>query len=278
MVNAFNGSDVAVFALMDYWTFDGWFALKNRLSETGAPKCTKRIFPGIELRLVSPTKYRLNAHVIFADDISDQDLKDFKSRLDVALVNQPLSDECLIRLARMVGGDILKEHSFNADEVRENDSIALLAGSHLALIKSESYKDAIKAVPSNKAIGFMPWDTHDGLAEADWKKHYAYVIDLMSSSTIFETRRPELWAAFNGTRTPENESWFDAFRLALGDKPKLAVSGSDAHAYADYGCFPSGKTTWIKADPTFLGLLQAVKESAKRAYLGERPTKLQEVY
>tara|TARA_Y100000031_G_scaffold105164_1_gene115695 strand:+ start:287 stop:610 length:324 start_codon:yes stop_codon:yes gene_type:complete len=38
MIAALNAAQPAVFALMDYWTFDGWFALKNRLSQEGAPK------------------------------------------------------------------------------------------------------------------------------------------------------------------------------------------------------------------------------------------------
>lgn len=29
MINALNKAEPDVFALMDYWTFDGWFALKN---------------------------------------------------------------------------------------------------------------------------------------------------------------------------------------------------------------------------------------------------------
>ncbi len=32
MIAAMNAADPAVFALMDYWTFDGWFALKRRSS------------------------------------------------------------------------------------------------------------------------------------------------------------------------------------------------------------------------------------------------------
>jgi len=31
MINALNEAEPTVFALMDYWTFDGWFALKRRL-------------------------------------------------------------------------------------------------------------------------------------------------------------------------------------------------------------------------------------------------------
>jgi hypothetical protein len=81
IIHALNKAEPAVFALMDYWTFDGWFAFKKRLSEVGAPKLEKLVLPGIELRLVSPTTYRLNAHVIFSNEIKDQDLIDFKGRL-----------------------------------------------------------------------------------------------------------------------------------------------------------------------------------------------------
>ena len=35
MMEALNTAEPAVFALMDYWTFDGWFALKKRLERSG---------------------------------------------------------------------------------------------------------------------------------------------------------------------------------------------------------------------------------------------------
>ena len=54
MIGALNAAEPAVFALMDYWTFNGWFALKKRLAEVGAPELKKMVFPGIELRLVAP--------------------------------------------------------------------------------------------------------------------------------------------------------------------------------------------------------------------------------
>ncbi len=53
MIAALNAAEPAVFALMDYWTFDGWLALKRRLGETGAPTLTKTVFPGIELSVIS---------------------------------------------------------------------------------------------------------------------------------------------------------------------------------------------------------------------------------
>jgi len=38
MIKALNESAPIAFVLMDYWTFDGWFILKKRLGEVGAPK------------------------------------------------------------------------------------------------------------------------------------------------------------------------------------------------------------------------------------------------
>ena len=60
MIHALNSAEPEVFAIMDYWTFDGWFALKRRLAQPGAPKLLKKVFPGIELRLMAPMAGRLN--------------------------------------------------------------------------------------------------------------------------------------------------------------------------------------------------------------------------
>jgi hypothetical protein len=52
MIVSLNAAQPAVFALMDYWNFDGWLALKDRLAQGDAPKLEKTIFPAIELRLL----------------------------------------------------------------------------------------------------------------------------------------------------------------------------------------------------------------------------------
>lgn len=286
MIAALNAAEPAVFALMDYWTFDGWFALKRRLAQEGSPKLLKRVFPGIELRLVAPMTGRLNAHVLFSDEIADQMLHDFKSALTVELVNRPLSDDSLVALARMVADDKLKHHGLKKAEVDANVDEALRAGSVIAEINCDSYKTAIERVPNGYAVGFMPFNTSDGLAEVKWQEHYAYCLGLFKSSPIFETRNLDTWGAFVGERTAGNDKWIDNFRRALGGTPRLAVSGSDAHRFTGvkgdndkrgYGDFPSGKATWIKADPTFRGLLQAIMEPAKRSFIGEQPQKLSEV-
>lgn len=286
MIEALNAAEPVAFALMDYWTFDGWFALQHRLSQPDAPKLEKTLFPGIELRLVSPMSARLNAHVIFSDKIENQVLRDFMSGLEVEVVKRPLSTEALIALARGVGEDKLKHHGHKKDKVDADDSEALLVGSKIAEINCESYKQSISKVPEDMAVGFMPFDTNDGLADINWQEHYAYCMGLFASSPIFETRNLDKWAAFVGKKTDGNSEWFNNFQNALENTPRLAVSGSDAHRFKGakgsndkrgYGDYPSEKITWIKADPTFRGLLQAIKEPEKRSFIGDAPHKLSEI-
>lgn len=282
MIKALNSAKPAVFALMDYWTFEGWFALKKRLREPDAPRLTKTVFPGIELRLMAPMKGRLNAHVLFSNAIADQALNDFKSALQVETIERPLSNDCLISLARMVGEDLLQSKGIKKHEVDADDVKALFAGSVVAEINVESYKRAIARVPDGQAIGFMPYDTSDGLAGVKWEDHYAYFLTLFRSSPIFESRNAVLRDCFVGEVTEKNKSFIGNFQKGLGNVPRLVVSGSDAHCFVGtpgsndkrgYGDFPSGKATWIKADPTFQGLLQAIMEPAKRSYIGIAPPK-----
>lgn len=286
MIHALNAAEPTVFALMDYWTFDGWFALKHRLSQSDAPELKKTVFPGIELRLMAPMNGRLNAHVLFSDQIDDQELIDFKSNLKIEFPGESernLSSAALIQYARFVPADKLHHHGLIHSKVIADDVYALMAGSVMAELTCKSYKEAIITISNSQAIGFMPFDTSDGLTEIKRNENYAYTLGLFTSSPIFETRNQALWEAFSGVKTSKNGEWFDAFQVALNHTPRLSVSGSDAHCFVGepgnddrrgYGDYPSGKATWIKADPTFQGLLQAIKEPAKRSFIGKVPPKL----
>jgi len=285
MIEAMNTSKPAVFALMDYWCFDGWTALKRRLDQPGAPQLNKKVFPGIELRLCAPMQRRLNAHVIFSDNISAQQLLNFRGALRLELIDEPLSNEGLINYARQLTANKLQTHGFNKAQVLHDDIAALKAGHETAELTKDSYQNAIKGVPDNQAVGFMPFTTNDGLTAIQVAEHYAYVMSLFQSSPIFEAREDKYWNAFVGQKLPSNEGFFDAFQEGLGNKPRLPVSGSDAHRFIGdgtnnkrgYGDYPSGRVTWIKADPTWQGLMQAIKEPKKRCFIGAMPPKLSRI-
>jgi energy-coupling factor transporter ATP-binding protein EcfA2 len=232
-------------------------------------------------------KGRLNAHVLFSDQIEDQALRDFLSNLKLALVDRPLSDAAFIDLARNhIGAGKLAYHGFKKDEVDADDAKASLAGMMIAELTCESYKDAIAKVPDEQAVGYMPYDTSDGLSDVKWHEHYAYFLGLVRSSPIFESRNLDIRGAFVNEPTAGNAKYIKDFQQGLRDVPRLVVAGSDAHCFVGvegdndrrgYGDFPLGKATWIKADPTFRGLQQVIREPSKRSYIGELPPKLAEV-
>jgi hypothetical protein len=59
IVQRVSQSDVAAFGVTDYWTFDGYWALRDHLATTGRT-LEKAVFPGTELRIEAPVDYRLN--------------------------------------------------------------------------------------------------------------------------------------------------------------------------------------------------------------------------
>jgi len=58
---------------------------------------------------------------------------------------------------------------------------------------------------------------------------------------------------------------------------KPCFHGSDAHAVDKLFEPDLKRYCWVKADPTFLGLLQTIKEPVERTYIGDVPQKLVEV-
>src|SRR5699024_7637834 len=90
---------------------------------------------------------------------------------------------------------------------------------------------AIQSVPSGQAVCLMPYDTHDGIKEINWKEYYSFFLGLVQTATIFESRTLDLRDAFVGIKTSANEKYFGSMQEALGHIPRLVISGSDAHQF-----------------------------------------------
>uniref|UniRef100_UPI0037038301 hypothetical protein n=1 Tax=Mesorhizobium atlanticum TaxID=2233532 RepID=UPI0037038301 len=191
MIRTLNEASPIAFGLMDYWSFDGWFALKIRQAEHGAPALEKTVFPGIELRLSAPMQGRLNAHVLFSNEISDQHLKDFLSGLKLELINQPLSPDALIDYARFAGADKLASHGFDKSKVVSDETEALRAGSEIAEVNVDSYKEAIRNVPGAGQSDLCPsppmtdWTQSSGTITTPTRWGYFIVTDFRDAKIGF---------------------------------------------------------------------------------------------
>jgi hypothetical protein len=142
-----NESDVEVFCIMDYWTFD-WCKELIKYKKANPDALDKTVFHGIELRIECSVDYRLNIHVILSDNTTEQELDDFKSALQIRIGedNRNLSNEALKQFAKALSDDKAKKHGYNPPN--ELSGIELLElGSKTAEVSRDSLKEALRKSP-----------------------------------------------------------------------------------------------------------------------------------
>jgi ABC-type lipoprotein export system ATPase subunit len=264
LIERLNQSDSEVFGIMDYWTFDGYFELIQFLQNNPSIECHKTILPGMELRVEAPVDFRLNIHVLLSNQLTRQNLLDFKSSLLIRIQTntRPLSDEALVEFAKSLDDSKARYHGYSNHRTDEEKCLEL--GSKTAEITRDCLKDAQSKLPKGSCLVILPYDTSDGLLKLDWKAHPQADNYFMQSAHIFETRDFDNVDLFLGRETDKNREYIGNFLKTMGGKPKPVVSGSDAHKISDYGVYPSDKATWIKSDPTFDGLKYTVYDPSER--------------
>src|SRR5487761_124285 len=250
IVDRVNSLDIVAYCIMDYWTFDGYLIVREFLqAHQGAT--TTRIFPGIELRLEAPTNHRLNTHVLFDDAILPETLAHFLARLCIGSPSgKPPSRQNFIDLGRSYDAGKLRQHGYVTED-KTDDERMYLFGRQTAVVTRESLENAIKLVGETRCLVIQPYDTNDGLEDLDWKRHPYTDSYLMKMADLFETRNPLHVDLFLGFGHPDKPALGAEFIDNLGGHPKPVVSGSDAHAIAQYGVYPSNRITWLKAQSTF---------------------------
>ncbi|MDQ7025468.1 MAG: AAA family ATPase [Anaerolineae bacterium] len=277
VIEKINEIDVEVVAIQDYWTFDGYIRLRKFLESGKSVTTDKLILPGMELRIEAPTDYRLNIHVVLSDDFKEQELIEFQNLLRIRELDRPPSRDAMIQLcdwlgeakAARIGGKTLNDMTQNEKH---------LVGARTAEITLNSLEQALQRF-EGRVLLLLPYDVYHGIDKLNWKEHPLFDTHLLRTAHIYETRATETIQLFNGIKTPKNEGYFDDFYSSIGERPKPCVRGSDAHKFDEYGQFHGNlrNITWIKAEPTFEGLLRALEEPVDRVFMGEEPEQLRRV-
>lgn len=269
-----NDSDVAAYAINDYWTFDGYLELRK--AHEAGETLHKTVFPAIELRIESASEARLNIHLLFSDKLTVQDLQDFKSHLKLKLTDRPLSDEAIQNFAGELDGAKAKIHG--APDGYENDSAELfLLGAKTAEITQASFKAALNCIPRDRRLVMAPYDSYGGMDEIEWENQPAENLFFMRLVDVVETRKQKNIDLFACRKTDANKAFIDNFKKTIGGRAKPCVSGSDGHsiaAFKEWRQETKTKKTWIKADPTFEGLRQILFEPTARVKVQETNPRL----
>ena len=272
IIKKINLSESIAFSIVDYFTFDGILTIRNFLSKNPSNILQKTLFPGIELRLEAPTDFRPNIQVIFSEKTTDQELSDFKSELKIFGSDRPLSEEAIIEIARILTPDKARKYIGSGDYKR-NNAVAYELGCKTIVITRDSFKKATEK-RKDKCLIILPYETFNGIEKLNWQEHPIEDMYYLGLADFFESRKQENIDLFLGNKTLKNEKFFYNFQQAIGGKAKPVLSGSDAHKIENYGNFPNGKKTWLKAEPTFKGLEQVIVEPVSRCFIGEKPEKL----
>lgn len=287
--------DIAVIAITDYFTVDGYKKLKRDylakpdiLAKLFTPEeIVKikqiRVFPNIEFRLnklVGPN--RINCHVILSDEV---DIKDIEENFlhDITFVYegepQATAEKRKLKVDNLsgLGARLIKEHAKFAGKppifvgmknavVDEND---ILQG-----LKDKRFKDKyLFCMVADEDLSKIPWDSQD--------HHTRKVLIQCSDALCSSNPNTRNWSL---GQKPQYQGGPEAF-IEEFKSLKPCIHGSDCHANDEIGhpCARRGKAghsckadpnacdlryCWIKADTTFEGLRQIIHEPADRVFIG----------
>lgn len=276
--------EIAAIGITDYFCIDGYVKLRELLAsserlsslvgtEVAAAAQGILVLPNIELRtniivVDSDGKdHRVGLHVLFSDGLDPSEIQErFLRELKVTVSGGPGTDDeewsLTIPNLEALGKRLKSEH---AEFEKYSD---LFVGMMNAVVDHKLVTKALESQSSifrERYLICVPAD--EDLSKCNWDGQGHLVRKVLLKKSHF------LFSANPGTRefglgrrhkTPEQ------FCAEFGSL-KPCIHGSDAHEPAKLFEPDEARYTWIRADPTFLGLRQVLAEPENRVLICEQP-------
>jgi hypothetical protein len=232
--------------------------------------------PNVELRLtdivqVDAQAARINLHVIFSEHVAVRDIEEnFLARLMFTSSGQPggYDDKRALTVANLeeFGARLKSEHPpFIRSDLEVGATQAVVSHTEITkvLLENGAFTNRyLLAVAADEDLSRIAWDG---------QAHNTRKLLIQKSHMLFSSN-PGTRAFALGERHDSPAAFEAEFK-----RRKPCVHGSDAHSENDLFVFPEGRQLWVRADPTFNGLVQLTHEPDDRVYLGEEPPTLQRV-
>ncbi len=243
-------SDVAVFGITDYFSLDPFFKCREEFLKR-YPDTSKVFFPNLELRLneaVNKEIQVVDIHLVLRPDLdreaADRLLIELKTELIDSDSQRPLSCADLNTTDQYERATVTRQSLKQALETAFGTAKPLV-------------EHALRIVPAN----------NNGIRASSGQRRRAALADEIdrAANAIFGSQANAGY--FLNPHRREDDA------LAL---PKPVFSGCDAHNLADLEAWLGQdvsdsdnrkSVTWIKADPTFEGLLQTLVEPRARVQI-----------
>lgn len=246
------------------------------------------ILPNIEFRLnsvISSKKdgqepRRLNLHVIFSDEVNEQDIEEhFLHDLHFFYEGNPQDKDDTRKLKRSnieeLGKKLIEQHK----NFKDSGLSSLEIGAMQTVVSHENITECLRDSRfKGKYIIVFPEELSN-LIDWDGQDHHIRKGLLQKSDMVFSSNeKTRNWCLGHDPYTEGVEKYVEEFRTR-----KPCIHGSDAHKLLEVGhpCALRGskghkcdagkecqlRYCWIKADPTFEGLKQLLYEPSDRVII-----------
>lgn len=269
-----HNSDVDVIGITDYYTFNTYFAFIKEYKQR-YPEDRKVFFPNLELRLpsaVNSSGQHVNFHMLFPDSLTEAG--DFLRNLKLIQSSATGTKKLSVWDTREKDEEAVKSFSVSLDACLEAVK-ATFDG-----IEDSNLYDATYLIASGKKDGISPGkDKSSGANESPKGRNAVLIdeIDLRIHGVFASSRNRDHWLRPDKRSNSEDRKF----------SPHPVFGGCDAHDFerlenALGKTIPEGdnqaETTWVKAKPTWDGLLQTLVEPDSRVMLQELSPDAKEDY
>jgi ABC-type lipoprotein export system ATPase subunit len=261
---------IAVIGVTDYMSIDGYEILLNCQRDTANPRLSNTLLlPNIEFRCTPQTKQgnALNIHLLI-DVVEDDHVEKIKRSLRNLRVTYKNQTYGCVRDELIAFAKAQSPVSSLDDDAAYKLGIEQFKPSHTDIFCWLSEDGWLR---THSVVGIA--NGKDGISGLPIDSFSAVRDELLSQAHFVFSGNPSDRLHYLGLK--DGHPAAEIIRQYNSLKPCL--HGSDAHDLEKLFEPDKQRYCWIKADPTFLGLLQAIKEPADRTFIGELPDKLREV-
>lgn len=261
-------NEIVAIGITDYFSIDGYKRIKKyyfsdpKKMQTLFPDESLRekikniyIFPNIELRIdkfVGEKEYAVDFHVIFSGDINIDEIEEnFLQCLKILDQNNnelPLTKSSIEK----IGKDFINSNK------QRNTRNYYSVGMEKITVNDERVLDIFKSNKQFQGRYLISIPVDEDLSSVSWNGRSGTTrIRLYRESDLLMT--PNIKTRDWALAKDNEEEQIQTFRSI-----KPCIWGSDAHEYSKMFAPDDNKYCWIKAKPSFEGLMQVIYEPADR--------------
>ncbi|MCG7876044.1 MAG: AAA family ATPase [Candidatus Thiodiazotropha endolucinida] len=267
--DAINGYEdgISVIGVTDYWSIENYNKFLDCIKDGSITKKIDFVFPNVELRVIPVTGKGkpVNIHCIFNPKIADE-------------LEERFFQELKVHDGRHFSATRTGLTSYGRNLIGgQDDDAAYKAGVDNFVVELKNLTDLFKNDPELKKnlIIVVANKSSDGASGV--VQHSEYFTDQNQSQLKVYLKQIYRLADAVFSSRPKDREYFlglsDEFQSNCG-APKPCFHGCDAHALKELFEPDMRRYCWVKANPTFEGLLQTLNEPGDRVYIGEEPEAL----